>query len=445
MSTIPAMVCWYEGMAMLPQHFQLQALRNETLSAALTRCANPWFWGVSQLQIDEAALCAGTLRILRLEAIMPDGTPVDYDIGREPLLEFDCTRLLPAAPDSEHILWLALPPLNRAGQWQLMNSRYRSVNSPPLPDLSSGEFPDSISQWQPVPRLVCQHDLADFICLPLVQVVYTEGGFRLSEWFPPTPAVGEESYLVRHTRQLCLQAREKNLFLSREMQLAQQGQRLNDWLWLALSLHSIQGALPLLESLINSGKPHPQDLYRALCLFIGQTAILTQDKTLPLLPAFNYQNMLPAFSSLFTVLKNQLAHIHRRYQRLNFNKLDNSFSLQLPADIHAGEPVVIGLLMPAGNTSRAENWLQHNLIASQPFLPILRRQRMHGMTLTPLAAEQRSDWEIDNRVALFTLTLTTQWFEKETPLVIASLHETEDMPQRIMLYRQEDYHDARES
>lgn len=126
---------------------------------------------------------------------MPDGTPVDYDIGREPLLEFDCTRLLPAAPDSEHILWLALPPLNRAGQWQLMNSRYRSVNSPPLPDLSSGEFPDSISQWQPVPRLVCQHDLADFICLPLVQVVYTEGGFRLSEWFPPTPPSAKRAIL----------------------------------------------------------------------------------------------------------------------------------------------------------------------------------------------------------------------------------------------------------
>ena len=78
MSTIPAMVCWYEGMAMLPQHFQLQALRNETLCAALTGCANPWFWGVNRLQIDEAALCAGTLRILRLEAIMPDGTPVNY-------------------------------------------------------------------------------------------------------------------------------------------------------------------------------------------------------------------------------------------------------------------------------------------------------------------------------------------------------------------------------
>ncbi|VDZ79174.1 type VI secretion protein [Salmonella bongori] len=46
MNTIPAMVCWYEGMAMLPQHFQLQALRHEMLTATLARCANPWFWGV---------------------------------------------------------------------------------------------------------------------------------------------------------------------------------------------------------------------------------------------------------------------------------------------------------------------------------------------------------------------------------------------------------------
>lgn len=90
---------------MLPQHFQLQALRNETLCAALTGCANPWFWGVNRLQIDEAALCAGTLRILRLEAMMPDGTPVNYDISDDLSLEFDCARLLPAAPDSEHILY----------------------------------------------------------------------------------------------------------------------------------------------------------------------------------------------------------------------------------------------------------------------------------------------------------------------------------------------------
>ncbi|POT56141.1 type VI secretion system baseplate subunit TssK [Citrobacter amalonaticus] len=445
MSTIPAMVCWYEGMAMLPQHFQLQALRNETLSAALAQCANHWFWGVKRLQIDEAALCAGMLRILHLEAIMPDGTPVDYDVGCDSPLEFDCSRLLPAPPDSEHSLWLALSPYRRAGQWQQMNTRNRSINSAPLPDLSSGEFPESIPLWQPAPRLVTSHERADLICLPLLQVVYTEGGFRQNAWFPPTPGVSEESYLSRHTRQICLQAREKILFLSREMQLAQQSQHTHDWLWLALSLQSIQSALPLLETLCNSGQPHPQDLWRALCLFVGQTAILTQDKTLPLLPAFDYQNMQPGFATLFSLLKTQLAHIHRRYQRLNFGKQDNLFSLQLPVDIHAGEQVVIGILMPNGDTSRAEGWLQRSLIASQPFLPVLRRQRMHGMSFVPLATEQRGEWETESSIALFTLTLTTQWFEKEALLTIMPLHETDDMPQQIMLYRQEDRHDARES
>lgn len=430
---------------MLPQHFQLQSLRNDALAAALAHCANPWFWGVLQLEIDEAALCAGTLRVLHLEAIMPDGLPIDYDISRDPPLEFDCASLLPASPDSEHTLWLALPPASRAGQWQLMNTRHRSVNSAPLPDLTSGEFPQSIPLWQPAPRLVSQHGRADFICLPLIQVVYSEGGFRRNAWFPPTPAPAEESYLWRHTRQICLQAREKILFLSREIELARQNQRTLDGLWLTLSLQSIQGGLAGVESLLNSGHSHPVDLYRALCLFAGQTAILTKEKTLPLLPEFDYQDMYAAFTSLFALLRSQLAHVHRRWQRLNFNRQENRFTLTLPADIRAGDRLIIGVLMPNGCTIQAQSWLQQSIIASQPFLAVLRRQRMHGMTISPLPAERRSDWEIDDSIALFTLTLATNWFEKETPLIISPLHETDSMPERIMLYRQEDHYDARQS
>ncbi|EKJ8220392.1 type VI secretion system baseplate subunit TssK [Citrobacter sedlakii] len=442
MNAIPEMVCWYEGMAMLPQHFQLQSLRNDALAAALAHCANPCFWGVIRMEVDDAALCAGMLRLLRLEAIMPDGLPVDYDISRDPPLEFDCAALLPASPDSAHALWLAVAPANRAGIWQLMNTRYRSINSAPLPDLASGEFPESIPLWQPAPRLISQHERTDSVCLPLLQVVYTEGGFRQNDWFAPTPALSESSYLIRHTRHLCLQAREKILFLSREMQLAQQNQQTTDWLRLALSLQSLQGALPLLECLLNSGKPHPLDLWRALCLFTGQTAILSEEKTLPLLPRFDYQDMLPGFATLFTQLNTQLARIRRRLLRLHFSHQENHFALMLPTGINAGERITLGVLMPHSGTLSAESWLRQSLIASQPFLAILRRQRMHGMGITPLAAEKRGEWETDPAIALFSLTLTTQWFEKETPLVIAPLHETDVIPERIVLYRQEDHDDA---
>ena len=86
--------------------------------------------------------------------------------------------------------------------------------------------------------------------------------------------------------------------------------------------------------------------------------------------------------------------------------------------------------------------LQASLIACQPFLPVLRRQRMHGMSVVPLAAQQRTEWETDSTIALFTLTLTTQWVEHAAPLVIAPLHETSVRPERIMLYRQEAQHHA---
>lgn len=442
MSTIPATVCWYEGMAMLPQHFQLQSLHHDALIATLVRDANPWYWGVRLLHIDEAALCAGTLRLLRLEVVMPDGTPVTYDISQDPALEFDCTALLPASPGSEHPIFLAMPAAQRAGQWQTMNTRYRSINSAPMPDLTSGEFPESIPLWQPAPRLVSQHERADLICMPLLQVEYTEGGFRQNNWFPPSPTIQEGDYLSRHTRRVCRQAREKLLFLGREIALAQQNQRTTDWLWLTFSLQSIQGSLPLLECLMNDGHTHPINLYRALCLFSGQTAILTQDKALPLLPAFDYHNMLPGFSTLFALLESQLAHIHRRHQRLNFTLQDQLFFIPLPGELRPGDTLTVGVMMPASTTVSAETWLRQCLIGSQPFLTILRRQRMHGMTFFPLPMDKRGDWETDPAIALFTLTLTPQWFEANAPLCIAPLHEIADQPERVMLYRQEEAHDA---
>ncbi|MGL5968105.1 MAG: type VI secretion system baseplate subunit TssK [Kluyvera sp.] len=442
MSTIPATVCWYEGMAMLPQHFQLQALRHETLAATLAHDANPWFWGVHQLQIDEAALCAGTLRLLRLQAVMPDGAPIDYDISQDPPLEFDCTTLLPASPGSEHPLYLALPPAQRAGQWQTMEGRYRSVHSAPLPDLSSGEFPESIPLWKAAPRIVSHNERADQVCLPLLQVEYTEGGFRQNAWFAPSPVVKEGDYLSQRTRKICRQAREKMLFLGREIALAQQNQRTTDWLWLTLALQSVQGALPLLESLVNSSHTHPLSLFRSICVFTGQTAILAPDKALPVLPAFNYQNMLPGFNSLFTLLESQLAQIHRRHQRLNFILQQNAFLIELPSSLSAGDTLTVGVMMPVTATLGAEAWLRQCIIASEPFLPILRRQRMHGMSIAPLPAEKRGDWETDTAIALFTLTLSAQWFEENTPLYIAPLHEVADNPARVMLYRQEAPRDA---
>ncbi len=70
---------WHEGMLLTPQHFQQEGARIDTLLAWQTVATNPYGWGVRELVIDEARLSTGTVSVLRLEAILPNGMAVSYD------------------------------------------------------------------------------------------------------------------------------------------------------------------------------------------------------------------------------------------------------------------------------------------------------------------------------------------------------------------------------
>ncbi len=92
MSLLPDAVCWHEGMQLLPQHFQLQGLRAEALVAHFAQACNPWFWGVSRVEFDPGALSAGLVRLVSLQATMPDGLPVNVQVGVGPTLELDIAK-----------------------------------------------------------------------------------------------------------------------------------------------------------------------------------------------------------------------------------------------------------------------------------------------------------------------------------------------------------------
>ncbi|OQS31857.1 hypothetical protein B0T45_22510, partial [Chromobacterium haemolyticum] len=65
-------------MQLLPQHFQWQALRSDAVSAVLAAAAQPLYWGVLELELDEAALAGGVARVSALEAVLPDGLPLRF-------------------------------------------------------------------------------------------------------------------------------------------------------------------------------------------------------------------------------------------------------------------------------------------------------------------------------------------------------------------------------
>ena len=92
---VPHEVHWHEGMLLVPQHFQQSALRTERLVNYRIRTANPYAFGVVNIDVDRALLLDGMIRLQGLDLIMPDGAvvqlasqnPDDFAVDLRPYAE----------------------------------------------------------------------------------------------------------------------------------------------------------------------------------------------------------------------------------------------------------------------------------------------------------------------------------------------------------------------
>ena len=80
---IPQAVQWHEGMFLSPQHFQQQQIYYERLQRHLMEQAQPYYWGIYQLEVDTKALRDGLVIIEKLHCVMPDGLIVEYDAEQD--------------------------------------------------------------------------------------------------------------------------------------------------------------------------------------------------------------------------------------------------------------------------------------------------------------------------------------------------------------------------
>jgi type VI secretion system protein ImpJ len=69
-------VAWAEGMFLRPQHFQQHDLQGDARLRYHLQALNPFHWGVRDLAFDEEALAENRIVVVRLEAVLRDGTLV---------------------------------------------------------------------------------------------------------------------------------------------------------------------------------------------------------------------------------------------------------------------------------------------------------------------------------------------------------------------------------
>src|SRR5215813_2876797 len=90
---IPDAINWHDGLLLTPQQFQQLTLRNEALVQYGTSLFLPFCWGLRRFKHDPIVLPGGKLRVVELEAVMPDGLVVWQDSSEaEDALEIDLTK-----------------------------------------------------------------------------------------------------------------------------------------------------------------------------------------------------------------------------------------------------------------------------------------------------------------------------------------------------------------
>jgi type VI secretion system protein ImpJ len=277
---------WHEGMLLSPQHFQQESARVDDLIAWQHLAAHPLGWGLRRLDIDESLLTNGLVRVLALEAVMPDGMAVTWPASAPglPDLALDITPLAAQLEEAPAAIYLTVGQA-RSLRVSAQPARFRGVPGERVEDEISEALP--VDMPRAVPNLalaVGERPSSAYLSLKLMTVRKDNEVYKRGAYEPAWLEVPLHSDVRQRAQALAAQMRSKAAFLVK--QTSDPSSRIEDRLAILegkARLASLVFALPVLEALLRSPSVPPHALYLALCAQLGPLATL-RPGAVPMLP-----------------------------------------------------------------------------------------------------------------------------------------------------------------
>jgi type VI secretion system protein ImpJ len=359
---------WGEGLFLRPQHFQRQDAYHEWRLAQVMRHLHPYAWGVRHLRVDEDALRTGLLRILELQAILPDGDL--YYAPRDDLLPDAVALSALDGQTSDAVFHLAVAPLRRTGRNHLedgraagMDVRYQQGREDEASDWFTDAVAAEVITLRKTARLQPEHQARDqVVSLPLLRVRRkASGGFELDRrYIPPVVTIESSASLQWMLRRLldALQAKVDALIgLHREPSKNiiefRSGDVASFWL-----LHTVSTAHASLSHLVRHPGLHPERLFQGLLELGGALMTFSKTFTLADLPAYDHERPESCFTQIDHIVRELLeAVISTRYFAIALQESKPSFHVgRLDSEqIQASTAFFLGLsaAVPAPELSEA--------------------------------------------------------------------------------------------
>ena len=427
---------WFEGMLLAPQHFQLMNARVDSLVAWQTLACAPFSWGVRRLVFDQGLLPAGVLRVLALDAIMPDGTAVSYsaEASQHGRLELSLEPFAEQLANGPIDFYLTLPVVASMRHDSEIR-RFRSTAGVPVAD--------EVSQAPPadIPRLIPDLALAAgelpsamYVSLRLGSVYRDNEVVRLGERLPPLLEIARDNPLWTTVSVLLGQLRGKAAFVARQTVIpsSKVEDRLTQ-LELKDRLRSLLCALPHAEAVLRTPHLHPLALYLALTSLSGSLSMLMHGGLAPVPPEYDHADPLAVFTPLLRGVRDAIAEVSEGYREHKFEFRHGAFEIALQPD-WVGERLVVGLRGQSDNDLRA--WMDGATVGSQSVYPSLRTRRVLGARRHVVDHAEELGLRSGSGYLLFEIEADPILVCASETLVIANLNESASVqrPQEMLLF-----------
>jgi type VI secretion system protein ImpJ len=313
----PRKPLWIDGLFLEPHHLQRQDLYHERLLARRLGAVSPNDWGVIDLEIDQRAVQTGELRVARLEAILPDGTPLSVDEATGDLLpprRFEGFGAFGGAAAQAHRpldVYVALAQeSDQIANVDLRNdpaatARYLRAQAT-VADLNSGTDERAVDWARHNLRILFGEERRErFDVLRIAQLVRaSSGAIALREVFvPPVLHIGASDFVMNGFRRVlkAMIGKQQGLAASRRQRSAtvvefQAGDAAKFWL-----LHTLNGMLPAVAEVVDKPTTSAREAYGVLAQVIGQLCTFDVTGDPMAIPRFNYLELGDVFGPMFTM------------------------------------------------------------------------------------------------------------------------------------------------
>ncbi len=427
---------WHEGMLLSPQHFQQASSRLDSLVAWHTLLAAPFAWGVRRLKIDAGLLPAGIVRVLQLEAIMPDGTSVSYfsDNALHGALELELAPFAEALGNGPVNFYLTLP-LTKSMRDKGSPARFRSVASTQVEDEVSEALPADVPRLLPNLSLVAGKVPSGlYTALRLGTVFKDNELIKMGDVLPPLIEMSKDGELWERVSAFVGQLRGKAAFVAK--QTAVPSSKTEDrlaYLEQRERLRNLMTGLPQIEAVLRTPSLHPYALYLSLCTLLGPLSMLKPGALPPVPPEYDHADPLAVLNPVLEALQDSLEEISQEYREHKFEYRHGAFELSLQPE-WVDKQLVVGMRGQPEKDLIA--WMNGAIVGSQSAYASLRERRVLGALRSSIEVAQELGVRASSGYTLFSIQTSAALTLANEPLIISNSTESASAqrPQEMVLF-----------